>query len=114
MRPRNPLKRLFYKPSLDELVAELTRQVETTWDRSEASWRERRERDWWSLQFGRTDHTVLLRAYYDAKGKQVTLTVSADEPPAGPPDTPWKRPGTRSRLSDLASLCLAQPVSQVA
>lgn len=108
-RPRNPLKRLRYKPTLDELVGEMIRR-DARWVASEASWRQRRERNWWSLHLGRANHTELLNAYYDAKAKPVVLTVSANEPPAGPPsvDKPWTRPGARSRLSDLASLCLAR------
>lgn len=104
----NPLKRLRYKPSLDELVAELTRRVDNSWDARGASWRERRERNWWALQFGRTNYTELLSAYYKAKNSQTVLTATDEPPgpPSEPPDVPWKRPGVRSRLSDLANLCL--------
>lgn len=108
MRPRNPIKRLRYKPTIEELANELLHR-DSRWVASEASWRERRERNWWSLHLGQANYAAVLNAYYDAKDKQVILPMaSSGEPPSGPPnvDEPWTRPGARSRLSDLASLCL--------
>jgi hypothetical protein len=119
MRPRNLIKRLRYKPTVEELAQELLRRVGVRWVSSEASWRQRRERNWWSLQLGRSNYQEVLKAYYDAKSSCIALPATySGEPPAGPPsgppvDEPWTRPGVRSRLSELASLCLGlrQPLT---